>query len=299
MSHEAGAGARERPNAGQLLAGTAANGQLRWVTCDLTRVVEHARLILDLSPLATVAFGRALAACAMLLRLASKRPRRLTVDLRGAGPLERILAECDAEGHLRGIVGARRATNSGGPTDLHVGEGVGLGLMIVRREEEDGQSYESRVVLKNGEIGTDVAHYLEQSEQRQAAVLVGVHLTSEGVTGAGGMIVEALPSAAHETVVEVERRILGAGSISALAADGAQHILETYVGPSGPRTLEQAPLTYACGCDRERVIGSLSGLAASDLAGLTSADGSLDAECGYCGRTYRVNLTEVLGETAN
>ncbi|MEM1248939.1 MAG: Hsp33 family molecular chaperone HslO [Acidobacteriota bacterium] len=286
--------------AGELRVGTAAAGQLRYVGCELTSVLDHARLILDLGPLATIALGRGLAATAMLTRLVTKRPRRLSLDFKGSGPLDRVLAECDAKGRLRGIVGAKHATGVRGASDLQVGPALGVGLLIVQRIEEQGQVYESRVVLHDGEIGTDVAHYLDQSEQRRSAVLVGADLRAEGVQGAGGLIVEALPAADPELVEDLESRL---GAISSpsrrISEAGLGGLVDDVLGTLSPSELERAPLVYDCGCSRESLLGSLGSLPEKELRELTASDGTLDAECSYCGRTFRMALREILGPSPN
>lgn len=285
---------------GELRVGTAAAGQLRYVGCDLTSVLDHARLILDLGPLATIALGRALSATAMLTRLVTKRPRRLSLDFKGSGPLERVLAECDAHGRLRGIVGAKHATGVQGATDLQVGPALGVGLLVVQRIEEQGQVYESRVVLHDGEIGTDVAHYLDQSEQRRSAVLVGAHLSAEGVQGAGGLIVEALPAADPELVGHLEGQLGQLSSPSQrIAEEGIEGLVAEVLGPLSPSELERADLVYDCGCSRKSLLSSLSSLPEAELRDLAASDGTLDAECSYCGRTYRLALHEIFSPSSN
>lgn len=285
---------------GELRVGTAAAGQLRYVGCELTKVLDHARLILDLGPLATIALGRGLSATAMLTRLVTKRPRRLSLDFKGSGPLERVLAECDARGRLRGIVGAKHAVGVQDAADLRVGPALGVGLLVVRRIEEQGQVYESRVVLHDGEIGTDVAHYLDQSEQRRSAVLVGAHLSADGVEGAGGLIVEALPAADPDLVVSLEQLLEQLSSPSLrIAEDGIDGLVGDVLGSLNPKELERADLVYDCGCSRESLLASLASLPETELRELAASDGTLDAECSYCGRTYRLALSEIFGPSPN
>src|SRR3954452_5908469 len=89
----------------RLELGLAGEGSLRWAVVDLTDVVQEARDRRDLSPVATAALGRSMAGAALLLRLATKTPTRLVVEVRGDGPILRVLAEADKEGNLRGLVG--------------------------------------------------------------------------------------------------------------------------------------------------------------------------------------------------
>ena len=88
--------------------GLAGDGYLRWAAVDLTEVVREVRDRRDMGPVATAALGRCLGGAALLLRLAAKTPTRLSVEVRGDGPILRIFAEADQEGNLRGMVGDER-----------------------------------------------------------------------------------------------------------------------------------------------------------------------------------------------
>src|SRR4029079_12789365 len=147
----------------------------RWGVVEITGVVEEARRRLDLSPVASAALGRTLAGSALLLSLAPKSLHRLVLEVHGDGPLGRVLAEADPEGNLRGMVGDPRVDLPATPAGkLAVGRGVGRGTLRVLRELAAGGSYHSQVELVSGEIGDDLAHYLEQSEQIRSAGLLGV-----------------------------------------------------------------------------------------------------------------------------
>ncbi|HTQ80215.1 MAG TPA: Hsp33 family molecular chaperone HslO, partial [Thermoanaerobaculia bacterium] len=213
---------------GSLQLGLAGDGSLRWAVANVTELVEEARDRLDLSPVAAAALGRCLAGAALLLRLASKTPTRLLLEIRGDGPLGRVLAEADQEGNLRGMVGNPHVDVPPTPAGkLDVGRAVGRGTLRVLREHEGGSSYHSQVALVSGEIGEDVAHYLAQSEQSRTAVLLGVLAKPHGVAAAGGMIVEVLPGAPEGTVSQLERNIASIPGVSHLVeAGGSGHVVE-------------------------------------------------------------------------
>ncbi len=284
------------PQGGRLEAGLAAGHELRWAGVDLSLVVEEARRKLDLSPVATVAMGRCAVAAALLLRMSIKRPERLVLDVRGDGPLGRVLIEVEEGGALRGLIGNPRLdTESLAPgSELSLAPAIGEGLFRVRRVDQDGRSYESQVALTTSEIGGDLAHFLEQSEQRQSAVMLGVLLRPEGVAAAGGLIVEALPEASLETISAVEHNVSLVGSVSRLLEEsGLEGALTTVLQGFDRRQLEERRLEYRCGCGREKLRSSLATLSGEDLAEVVGEDGTVDAECSYCGTVYRYQLSEI------
>lgn len=279
---------------GRLRAGVAGGGALRWAAADITEMVETARARLDLSPVAAAALGRSLAAAALLLRLAVKTPSRLVVEIAGDGPLGRVIAEADDEGSLRGMVGNRLAdvphTAAG---KLAVGRAVGRGLLRVIRES-DGASYASQVELVSGEIGEDLAHFLEQSEQTRSAVLLGVLGRPHGVAAAGGMIVEALPGASAEAVGRLEANVAGAGGVSRLVeAGGARGVLDVLLAGLDPMERESRVLTYRCRCSRERLERHLAPLPYEELLALADDAGVIEAECAFCAERYRFSPAEL------
>jgi len=279
-----------------LQLGLAGGGALRWAVADVTDVVEEARGRLDLSPVAAAALGRSLAGAALLLRLAAKTPSRLILEIRGDGPLGRVIAEADPEGNLRGMVGDPRATVPDHPNGkLAVGSAVGKGLLRVLREHAGGGSYHSQVELVSGEIGDDVAHYLAQSEQRHSAVLLGVLARPSGVAAAGGMIVEVLPGAPEEIVGRLERNILSVSGVSQLVeAGGSGHVVDTLLAGLDREAHESQPLRYRCRCSRERLLHHLALLSADDRDHLRGEDGRIEAECVFCGSKYRYSPEELL-----
>jgi len=280
---------------GRLELGMAGGGALRWAVADVTDVVEEVRERLDLSPVASAALGRCLAGAALLLRLSTKTPTRLVLEIRGDGPLGRVIAEADQEGNLRGMVGDPRVDVPHTPEGkLAVGRAVGRGTLRVLREHAGGGSYHSQVELVSGEIGDDVAHYLAQSEQSRSAVLLGVLAKPHGIAAAGGMIVEVLPGADEDIVGRLEKNIAGIPGVSHLVeAGGSEHVVETLLAGMDREIREARPLRYRCRCSRERLLRHLALLPADDRNHLLDEDGTVAADCVFCGERYLYTADEL------
>lgn len=273
---------------GRLELGLAGEGAFRWAVADLTDVVQEARDRRDLSPVSTAALGRCMAGAALLLRLAAKTPTRLSVEVRGDGPILRVMAEADQEGNLRGLVGHPQVdVPHWSNHKLAVGRAVGKGHLWVRREFAGGGGYQSQVELVNGEIGEDLAHYLSQSEQTNSAVLLGVLGKPSGVVAAGGMIIEVLPGAPEEAISRLEENIFRIKGISELLEEGGiPYVMETVLSGLDREVLEVSPMRYRCRCSRERLLHHLVLLSADDRDYLRREDGTIDADCVFCGTHY-------------
>ncbi len=277
---------------GTLEYGVAGEVSLRWAAVDLTPVVEEARLRHDLSPIAAVALGRAMAGAALLMRLSVRASRRLTLTVQGDGPIGKVVAEIDNEGNLRGLVGEPQvASPTELPTDpqigLRIAGAVGRGILRVRRELVDGSSFESQVALESGEIGLDLAHFLEQSEQTHSVVMVGVLEGPEGVRAAGGMIVEVMPGAREDAVELLEENLARVGGVSrTIGRGGLAELRDGVLAGLAPELMDRREMRFHCNCSREGLLGTLVGLPASDYDAIRDEEGRVEAECSYCGARY-------------
>jgi len=277
---------------GHFESGLANQGSLRWVVADLTQILETTRRRLDLSPIAAVAFGRALTGTVLLHRIALKVPTRLQLEVLGDGPLGKVTAEVNSNGDLRGTV-----SNAHVPTpeagELQIGGAVGSGLLRVTRDGENAQ-YSSQVELVTGELGDDLTHYLHQSEQIRSAVLLGVLPRPSGIAAAGGMIVEALPGTEDEVLGQLEARIASLGGVSQQLADGGvSGLLEQVLGGLDIEPIERRSLQYVCPCSRESLLLQLIPLAQQDIDAVIGEDGLCDAVCGFCGERYVFSANEL------
>ena len=280
---------------GTLELGMAGDGAFRWAVADITEVLKGVRDRFDLWPVPAAALGRCLAGAALLQRLSTKSPSRLMLEVRGDGPIRRVLAEADDEGNLRGMVGDGRVQVPDWPGGkLGVGRAVGKGVLRVLREYERGNSYQTQVELVSGEIGEDVAYYLSQSEQRKSAVLLGVLGKPSGVVAAGGMVVEVMPGAPEETIARLESNIAGIRGVSHLIEEGgAEHVVGQVLAGLDREVKEVRPLRYRCRCSREKLLNHLTLLPAEDRDYLRADDGAIEADCAFCGTRYRYTPEEL------
>ena len=86
-----------------LLRGVAAAGGVRVIAADTTELVEYARVRHGMAPTATAALGRTLTGALLLSHVLLKNPQdRVTLRLRGDGPLGGVIADAGLDGAVRG-----------------------------------------------------------------------------------------------------------------------------------------------------------------------------------------------------
>ncbi len=273
------------PQTSRLEIGLASLGTLRWVAADIRLVLEEARRRLDLSPIASVALGRALSAAALIRRISLKTPARIVLEIIGDGPLGKVVSEADSAGHLRGLVGNPQLKT---PEDgrMKIAPLLGSGVFRVTREEKRTR-YSSQVELVSGELGDDTTHFLEQSEQIRSAVLLGVLPRSIGIAAAGGLIVEALPGTEESVIEQLEENIRSLEGVSnTLQQGGVASLIEAVLRGFDRETVDVQALEYRCRCSRDTLLKQILPLAQKEPESLVGDDGRCEAICAYCGARY-------------
>ncbi|MBD3882519.1 Hsp33 family molecular chaperone HslO [Phormidium tenue FACHB-886] len=282
--------------ADQLVRATAADGGIRIVGVITTRLTEEAKQRHQLSYVATAALGRTMAAGLLLASSMKRAESRVNIRVKGNGPLQGILADAGLDGTVRGYVGDPGVELPLKPNGkLDVGGVVGSeGYLYVVRDVGYGYPYSSTVELISGEIGDDITHYLATSEQTPSALIVGVFVSGEGVTAAGGLLVQVLPKAARdEALVEkLESRLSTLTGFTPLLQAGKTlpQIFEDLVGDMGLEIFPETQLLrFHCSCSFDRVLGALKILGEAELRDIIQKEGEAEASCQFCGSVYKAD----------
>ena len=286
--------------ADQLIRATAADGGIRTVGAITTRLTEEARQRHQLSYVATAALGRTMSAGLLLASSMKRAESRVNIRVKGDGPIGGILVDAGLDGTVRGYVEnpvIELPPNSKGKLD--VGGAVGHdGYLYVVRDVGYGYPYSSTVELVSGEIGEDIAHYLVNSEQTPSALIVGVFVGAEGVTAAGGLLIQVLPKAARdETLVQtLESRVSALSGFTPLMQAGKSlpQIFEQLLGDMNLQIFpESQMLRFHCGCSFDRVLGALKILGKDELQDMVNKDEGAEAICHFCGEVYKADSNEL------
>jgi molecular chaperone Hsp33 len=292
--------------ADQLMRATAADGGIRAVGVITTRLTEEARQRHQLSYVATAALGRTMSS-GLLLASSMKRPgSRVNIRIRGNGPLGGVLVDAGLDGTVRGYVDnpeIELPPNDKGKLD--VGGAVGPeGYVYVVRDIGYGYPYSSTVEIVSGEIGDDIANYLVSSEQTPSALVVGVFVGAEGVTAAGGLLIQVMPKAARdeELVATLESRIGQLSGFTPLLQAGKTlpEMFEQLLGDMGLDIFPETQLVrFHCGCSFDRMLGALKILGETELQDMIEKDNGAEAICHFCNEVYQASsehLAQLISE---
>lgn len=159
------------------------NGRVGVTCIKSTKMVEKARKIHDLSPLATAALGRVLTITALMANEMKGKEDKITVQIKGNGEIGTILAVANNVPEVKGYVQnpyVDLPLNDFGKLD--VGGAVGNeGYINVIKDIGLKEPYIGVSNLTSGEIADDFTNYFVNSEQRQTAVALGVLVDKNGV----------------------------------------------------------------------------------------------------------------------
>ncbi len=284
----------------RLIRATAADGGIRVVGVTTTELVQVARDRHHLSYVATAALGRAMTAGLLLVSNMKKAESRVSIRIKGDGPLQGLMVDAGLDGTVRGYVEKPQVEMPpSADGKLNVGAAVGKeGYVQVMRDVGYGQPHASTVELVTGEIGDDLTHYLATSEQTPSALVLGVFVGADGVEAAGGLLLQVLPKVARDEALisQLESRLMSLTGFTPLLKAGKTlpEIIEELVGDIGLEFLPDShDVRFYCRCTRDRMMGALKLLGTTELTDMIKVDDGAEATCQFCNEVYHADSDQL------
>lgn len=273
-------------------------GKISVICANTTELVENARKIHDLSPVATAAFGRLLTITAIMGNEMKSKDNKLTIQIKGNGPLGTMLTTSDNFPRIKGYVAnpiVDLPLNDMGKLD--VGGAVGnIGFINVIKDIGLKEPYVGICPLVSGEMAEDFTEYFAKSEQKNTAVALGVLVDRNGVKSAGGYIITPMPDATEEEISKIEQSIFKAGAISKML-DKNMTLLEIAKAVTGDEDVqiikENITPVYECDCSKEHMEEGLATLDKTVLKEMIEEDGKAELLCHFCNKKYEFNKEEL------
>lgn len=284
--------------ADQIIKFLAHNGKISVICANTTNLVEKARKTHDLSPVATAAFGRMLTIASIMGTEMKNLKDKLTVQIKGNGPLEMMIATTNNFPKVKGYVVNPQIDiplNEFGKLD--VGRAVGQeGYINIIKDIGLKEPYIGISPLVSGEIGDDFANYFVSSEQRNSAVGLGVLVDKNGVKAAGGYLINPMPDATEEEISQVEKAIFTAGAISKMLDEKLtlKEIAQKITGDNNVEILEEniTPV-YQCDCSKEHMQEGLATIGKQELKEIIETEGKAELVCHFCNNKYEFSKQEL------
>ena len=282
----------------KIIKALAHNGKISITCANTTKLVEEARKIHDLSPVATAAFGRLLTIASIMGNEMKNQNDKMTIQIKGNGPIGTMLVTANNIPQVKGYVGEPHVDlplNEFGKLD--VGEAVGHeGYINVIKDIGLKEPYIGVSPLVSGEIAEDFANYFANSEQRQSAVALGVLVDRNGVKSAGGYLITPMPDATEEEISKVEQAIFKAGAMSKMLDENLslEEIAKKVTGDENIEILEDNIIPeYKCDCSKEHMKDALISIGKKDLEEILKEDGKAELMCHFCNKKYTFTKEEL------
>jgi molecular chaperone Hsp33 len=279
---------REIMNEDYLLRATAMNGKVRAFAVQATSIVEELRRRHHTTPTATAALGRTVAA-GLMMGAMLKGEEKLTLQVKGDGPLGQIVVDANAYGEVRGYVDhpeAELPLNAKGKLDVAGVVGT-EGFIYVIKDQGLKEPYRGSTPIVSGELAEDFTYYFAKSEQTPSVVALGVLVDrDQTIKASGGFIIQLLPGMTDEEINQMEAMLSQLKPITTLLDEGAtlEQILSSIV--SDVVVLDRLDVQFKCQCSRERVEKTLISLGRSELEAILQEDGNAEVICHFCNEPY-------------
>ncbi len=220
-----------------------------------------------------------LAAIAALVGGNLKTPARIVLQLQGAGPLSLLMVECDEALRLRGI--ARTRADVGKTAEDT--ETFGAGQLVLTLYGQRGDPWQSIVPLVGNSLAAVFEHYLAQSEQQPARLIL---VADEDFVA--GLFLQKLPTADTKDADGWNRLMHLAATLrpTDLRMPAANLLMQVFAGES-VRLFDPRPVRYHCPRDEEKVLAMLRALGRAEVEAVLAERGELTIEDDICRQTYR------------
>ena len=274
------------------------NGKISVICADTTEMVEKARQTHDMSPVVTAGFGRLLTITAIMATEMKGIKDKLTVQLKGNGPIGLMIATANNKPIVKGY-----ATNPvvdiplNEDGKLDVGRAVGNeGYINVVKDLGLKDPYIGISPLVSGEIAEDFANYFVNSEQRDSAVALGVLVDKNGVRASGGYLINPMPDATEEEISKVEQSIFKAGAMSKMLDQNLtlEEIARKITGDENVQVIEDDIVPeFKCDCSKEHMEDALMAIGKEELKDIIEKEGKAELVCHFCNKKYQFNKEEL------
>lgn len=232
----------------------------------------------DLPPAVNALLGE-LAAVTALIAGNLKTPGRITFQLQGHGRVSLLLVDCDEQLRLRGTARYGGAVTPG----LTFAELLGDGQLILTLQTNLGDPYQSIVPLTGNSLTEVFEHYLAQSEQQPAKMI----LTASD-DFAGGLFLQKLPDADAKDPDGWNRLLHLAATLQPAELSQPVANLLMHVFPEEDiRLFDPRPVRYHCPRDEAKVLAMLQSLGRVEVEATLAEQDEIAIEDDICRQRYR------------
>lgn len=256
-------------------------GNVRIYLSDFSALAQTILSYHSYLPFANLILAHALTALVPLRLL--YRASKLLVQIKTTGPIEMLLIEMAANQVRALVANGQIATeyDQSRYNEIPLPLGLGPSGTLHVSRIVNNQTFTSEVALVAADVVTDLAYFLNQSDQIFSAVVSDVRLDpqdSRRVLRAQNALFQLLPGHTEADVTWIETFIKHHPL--------KNYDLATYIRLVGGQILTSHVVGARCWCDRTKLIRALTQLSPAAQATLRADAQPLESRCDFCNRQY-------------
>lgn len=266
---------------------------------ELVRLNESFRIITEqhgYPPLIRNLLGQALASVVLLSSII-KFNGRLTLQFRGKGKLKLLVAQCNQQFHLRGLVQYKDILNE---EELWFALNQGILAIMMDPDIPNGKRYQGIVAWQGKSLSESIENYFNQSEQLPTRIWLAVNDQC-----AAGLMLQVMPKEKPELYKnDWEHLIHLTDTIKSdelLQLDN-QTILHRLYSEEDVRLFAQESVRFQCDCSVARGEHAILLLGQEEAEQELKAKQNIIVTCEFCNKEYvfdRVDVTRIFKKGEN
>lgn len=221
-------------------------------------------------------------AAAALLSATIKFEGSLILQVKGAGQVSMLMAECRNQQGIRAIARYKDDFDPEQPL-------LGKGQMAITIEPLKGERYQGIVLVEDNLLAEVLEDYFLQSEQLRTKFWL-----ASSATHAAGMLLQAMPASASESSLNIEsedwdRVVMLSDTIKdeELLNLSISDILHRLFHEEELRLFDSSSLRFECSCSTERSANALVSMGETETRLLLAErGGTIDIDCQFCYAKY-------------
>lgn len=222
-----------------------------------------------------------------------KQPGRLTLQLRGNGPIQLLVMDCNEQLQMRGMARSNPVVLPA-PVPQLLGADQGGQLLMSLDMPDARQPYQSFVPMVGNSIAEIFEHYLEQSEQQPSRLFA-----TASPQAAVCLFLQQMPQSDQHDPDGWQRITQLAATVK--PAELLELDVETLLGrlfheeieARGIRIYDPQTVVYHCPEDWEKVRDMIRSLGRADAETLIAEHGEILIADDICNRQYRFSADDV------
>lgn len=233
------------------------------------------------------------AAVTALIGAQLKQPGRLTLQLRGNGPIQLLVMDCNEQLQMRGMARSNPVVLPA-PVPTLLGAQDGGQLMLSLDLPTARHPYQSFVPMVGNSISEIFEHYLEQSEQQPSRLFA-----TAGSKAAACLFLQKMPDAdardadGWQRITQLASTVKPKELMELDAEALLNRLFHEEIAAGGVRVYDPQPVVYHCPEDWTKVRDMIRGIGRQDAETILAEHGEIIIRDDICNREYRFTPEDV------